>query len=70
MNLTEAQAKAMLELGGTVEGHDFIPQRVLDDLLKYGLIYWRKADEADFTPAGEEVYRELVGSGSTEMSKT
>ena len=70
MNLTEAQAKAMLELGGSVEGHDFIPQRVLDDLLKYDLIYWRNANEIDFTPAGEEVYDELAGAAELKMAES
>ncbi len=62
MNLTESQTRAMLELGGKVEGHDYLSQRVLNDLLSYGLIYWHKADEADFTLAGEEVYDELIGA--------
>ena len=67
MDLSESQVKAMLELGGMIEEHDYIPQRVLNDLLSYGLIYWRKADEADFTPVGKEVYAELVGSERTHM---
>lgn len=63
MSLTEPQVKAMLELGGRVEGHEYIPQRVLNDLLSYGLIYWRTADDAEFTPAGKEVFDELTGAG-------
>jgi hypothetical protein len=66
MNLTESEVKAMLELGGSVEGHDFIPQRVLNDLLSYGLIYWRTAGDAEFTPEGEEVYHDLTGSAAKE----
>jgi hypothetical protein len=62
MNLTESQVKAMLELGGSLEGHDFIPQRDLNDLLSYGLIYWRTADDPEFTQVGKEVYDELTGS--------
>jgi hypothetical protein len=62
MNLTESQVKAMLELGGSIESHDFIPQRDLNDLLSYGLIYWCTADDAEFTTAGKEVYEELAGS--------
>ncbi|MBI3860271.1 MAG: hypothetical protein HY290_00085 [Planctomycetia bacterium] len=64
MNLSESQTEAMLELGGSAEGHGFIPQRVLDELLSYELIYWRNAGEVDFTPAGKEVYDELVGAAS------
>ena len=62
MNLSEAQTHAMLELGDSSEGHEFIPQRVLNELLSYDLIYWRNADEVDFTPTGKEVYDELAGS--------
>ncbi len=63
MNLTESQVKAILELGGSTEGNDpYIPQRDLNDLLSYGLIYWRDAGDAEFTPAGKEVYEELTGS--------
>ena len=67
MNLTEAQTHAMLELGGTAEGHGFIPQRVLDQLLSYELIYWRNAGEVDFTPLGKEVYDELAGSAGSDL---
>ena len=62
MNLTESQANAMLELGGSTEGHGFIPQRVLDELLACELIYWRKSDEVDFTTSGKAVYDELAAS--------
>jgi hypothetical protein len=62
MNLTKSQAAAMLKLGESTEGHEFIEPRVLDKLLSYDLIYWRKANEVDVTPSGEEVYDELAGA--------
>ena len=65
MNLTESQTKAILELGGMIEEHNYIPQRVLDQLLACGLIYWRTADDAELTPEGQEVYAELAGSQGT-----
>jgi hypothetical protein len=60
MNLTESQAKAMLEIGGKIEEHDYIPQRVLNDLLSKGLIYWRTPDDAELTPIGQDVFAELA----------
>lgn len=70
MNLTEAQVHAMLELGGSAEGHGFIPQRVLDELLSYELIYWRNPGEVDFTSAGKEVYDELASSTEQNLQRT
>jgi hypothetical protein len=64
MNLTQEQAHAMLELGGSAEGHGFLPQRVLDELLSYELIYWRRPDEVDFTSRGKDVYDELTISAN------
>ena len=60
MNLTEAQANALLEIGGAAEGHGYIPQRVLNDLMSYDLVYFNKDDEVEFTPVGKEVYDELA----------
>ena len=68
MNLTEPQAQAMIELGQSSEGHGFIPQRILNELLSYELIYWRNTDEVDFTAVGKEVYDELVGSTKKELA--
>gem|GEM_PF-3582105 len=62
MNLTESQAHAMLEIGGSEEAHSYIPQRVLNDLLSYGLIQWHHDVQVELTPAGQEVYDELAGS--------
>lgn len=60
MNLTEAQANALLEIGGAAETHGYIPQRVLNDLLSYDLIYLDQENEVEFTEAGQEVYDDLA----------
>ncbi len=70
MNLTKLQADAMLKLGESTEGHGFIEPRVLDKLLSYDLIYWRNANEVDFTPAGEAVYDELAGAAEPKMAES
>lgn len=67
MQLTEAQEQAMLELGGSAEGHGFIPQRVLDELLGCELIHWRSEGEVDFTPRGQEVYEMLAASAGKNL---
>jgi len=61
MNLTKSQTDALLKLGESAAGHEFVKAPVLQELLALDLIYWRQADEVDFTPAGEEVYDELSG---------
>jgi hypothetical protein len=58
VNLSEAQWEAMLQLGNTASGHDFIPAEVLEELLALALVYSRASDNLDFTPAGERVYHE------------
>ena len=68
MNLTEAQAHALLEIGGAAETHGYIPQRVLNDLLSYELISLDEDNEAVFTEAGKEVYDELAGQAGTGVS--
>jgi hypothetical protein len=60
MNLSESQRDAMLQLGETASGHDFIPPPVLEELLAMELVYWRGPDDLDFTSAGEKVYQELA----------
>jgi len=50
-------------MGGSEEAHSYIPQRVVNDLLSYGLIFIGSIGEVDFTPAGKEVYDELSGTG-------
>jgi hypothetical protein len=62
MDLTEQQSNALLALGESAVGHDFIEPGVLNELLELDLVYWRKPDELDFTAAGEAVYDELIGS--------
>jgi hypothetical protein len=61
MNLTEAQANALLEIGGAAEWHGYIAQRVLNDLMSYDYIYYNHDGQVEFTPAGKEVYDELAG---------
>jgi len=60
MNLSKAQRAAMLELGNTASGHDFVPPSVVEELLALELIYWRAPEDLDFTSAGEKVYQELA----------
>jgi hypothetical protein len=60
MNLTEPQRNALLKLGESASGHEFIDVQVLKELLAFDLVYWRWADELDFTPAGEIVYNQLA----------
>lgn len=62
MNLTKSQMDALVKLGESAAGHEFIKAPVLEQLLALDLIYWRHADEVDFTPVGEQVYDELVGN--------
>jgi hypothetical protein len=68
MNLTEAQANALLEIGGAAEFHGYIPQRVLNDLMSYDLIYFHNDGEVEFTPAGKEAYDELAGQAGKGVS--
>ena len=58
-DLSESQREAMLKLGNTASGHDFVTSDVLNALLSLGLVYWRTTDNLDFTPVGEQVYDEL-----------
>lgn len=68
MNLTEAQAHALLEIGGAAEWDGYIPQRVLNDLMSYDFIYYNHDGEVEFTSAGKEVYDELAGQAGTGVS--
>lgn len=61
--LTEPQRAALLKLGDSASGHDFMDAAVLKELLALDLVYWRREDELDFTSGGEAVYNELSGSG-------
>ncbi len=62
MNLSERQREAILGLGETASGHQFIPSQVLEELLSMELVYWRGPEDLDFTPAGEKVYNELAAA--------
>ena len=61
MDLTEPQRAALLKLGDSASGHEFIEPEVLKELLALDLVYWRWADELDFTHGGEKVYDGLTG---------
>jgi hypothetical protein len=41
----------------------------LNQLLELGLVYWRRSDEIDFTPAGAQVYSKLAGAAKTDAGK-
>ena len=60
MNLTEAQAHALLEIGGAEEFHGYISPRVLNYLMTCDYIYYNNEGAVEFTPAGKEVYDELA----------
>ena len=60
MNLTEAQANALLEIGGAMEAHEYIPQRILNDLMSYDFVFFNENGAIEFTPAGKELYDELA----------
>jgi hypothetical protein len=60
VNLSERQGEAILQLGSTASGHDFIPPQVLEELLAMDLVYWRAPEDLDFTPTGLKVYQELA----------
>jgi hypothetical protein len=59
VNLSELHREAILQLGNTASGHEFLTTEVLEELLALGLIYWRAPDNLDFTPVGEKVFKEL-----------
>jgi hypothetical protein len=61
MNLSKLQREAILQVGNTASGHEFLTTEVLEELLAMGLIYWRAPDNLDFTPVGEKVFDELEG---------
>jgi hypothetical protein len=59
MNLSESHREAILQLGNTASGHEFLMTEVMEELLSLGLVYWRAPDNLDFTPVGERVFKEL-----------
>jgi hypothetical protein len=70
MNLSLSQTNALLRLGETASGYDFIEPNDLKQLLECDLVYWRKPDELDFTPAGEEVYNKLTRTAKNGDAKS
>jgi len=70
MYLTESQKNALLDLGDCAAGHEFVSTKVLRELLALDLVYWRKRNEIDFTPAGVQVYNELSGVAETAVSES
>jgi hypothetical protein len=59
MNLSDSHREAILQLGNTPSGDDFLMTDVIEELLSLGLVYWRATDNLDFTPVGERVFKEL-----------
>jgi hypothetical protein len=59
MNLSDSHREAILQLGNTASGDDFLMTEVIEELLSLGLVYWRATDNLDFTPVGERVFKEL-----------
>lgn len=60
MHLSESHRDAMLTLANSTSGQDFVPQVVLDELISMKLVFWRNADQVDFTSFGEQVYQNLA----------
>lgn len=65
MDLSDAQREAMLKLGESASGHDFIAPEVLEELLALKLVCWRSRDDLDFTQMGGEVCRALEGKSAS-----
>lgn len=61
VDLSDRQRDAILKLGETASGHDFIEPDVLNELLALELVYWRGTDDLDFTKSGEELLNKLAG---------
>lgn len=60
MEPSESVRNAMLQLGNSASGHEFLPPEVLNELLELKLVYWRAPDFLDLTPRGEKLYKELA----------
>ena len=56
----ELQHDAMIQLGATPSGQDFVSPAVLEELLAMDLVYWRTLEGLDFTPMGERFFHELI----------
>ena len=59
MDLTTAQQDALLKLGTTASGHDFIDPAVVDELIALKLARWRMRDDLDLTAMGNQVFKTL-----------
>jgi hypothetical protein len=70
MNLSLSQTNALLRLGESTTGHNFFKPDDLTQLLELGLVYWRRPDEIDFTPAGAQVYSKLAGTAKNGAAKS
>lgn len=66
MQLTKAQASAMLKLGENPEVYGFIEPHILDELEAFDLIVWRTQREVEFTAKGRAVYEEFVDAAEKE----
>ena len=60
MDLTEPQREALLKLGTTASGHDFIDPAVVDELVALKLAHWRMRDDLDLTATGNQVFKSLA----------
>jgi hypothetical protein len=60
MDLTEPQREALLKLGTTASGHDFIDPAVVDELVALKLAHWRMRDDLDLTATGNQVFKSLT----------
>ena len=56
IKLTDEQKKAMLQLGRTDSTLEMIPQNIIDELVKLGMLRC----SIDFTDEGEKVYNTLL----------
>jgi hypothetical protein len=59
MDLTTSQREALLKLGTTASGHDFIDPTVVDELIALKLARWRMRDDLDLTAMGNQVFKSL-----------
>jgi hypothetical protein len=60
MDLTTSQREALLKLGTTASGHDFIDPDVVDELVALKLVHWRMRDDLDLTAMGNQVFKTLT----------
>jgi hypothetical protein len=58
--LTDAQKKAMLQLGDPTSEHEILQEEVVRELIALGLVYESGENAIDFTDEGERVYDQLA----------